>query len=128
MTIKELSQLYWLNKEIAQHEERLEALYAKASCTTPVLTGMPRAPGVSDRVGRYAVDIAHWQERLEDAKLRRIEERDRLMAYIETILDSQMRQIFMMRFVDGQTWDHIAEVLGSTPGSVKRRVFRKIAE
>ena len=128
MTIKELSQFYWLNKEIAHYEEPLEVLYAKASNTTPVLTGMPHAPGVSDKVGKCAAEIADQREKLETARARCIEERDRLMAYIELIPDSLTRQIFMLRFADCLSWDEVAESIGggNTGGSVKQRVFRYI--
>lgn len=128
MTIKELSQLYWLNKEIEQHEERLEVLRSKATDTTQTITGMPHTPGVSDKVGNYATEIADLLNRIEEAKHRRIVERDVLLQYIEAIPDSVTRQIFTLRFHDGMSWDQVADTVGggNTYGSVKQRVFRFI--
>jgi hypothetical protein len=128
MTINELSQLYYLNREIAQYEARLDALYAKATGTTPALTGMPRAPGVVDKVGKYAVEIADQLGKLELARQRRVEEQARLYLYIEAISDSLTRQIFMLRFSDCLSWEQVADRVGggNTYYSVKNRVFRYI--
>lgn len=128
MTVKELSQLYYLNREIAQHEVRLDALYTKATGTTANLTGMPHAPGVKDKVGKFAAEIAEYSKLLEAAKRRRVVEYRRLMSYIEAIPDSQTRQMFMLRFVEGLRWDQVADRTGggNTSGSVKQRVFRYV--
>ena len=57
MTLKELSQLYYLNREIEMDKKRLLELEAKAVSCSSDLSGMPRSPGVGDRVGRYAAEI-----------------------------------------------------------------------
>ena len=55
MTLKELSQLYYLNREIEMDKRRLQELEAKALPGAQVFTGMPHAPGVTDKVGEYAL-------------------------------------------------------------------------
>ena len=49
MTLKELSQLYYLNREIEMDKRRLKALEVKALPGAQVITGMPHAPGVTDK-------------------------------------------------------------------------------
>ena len=44
MTLKELSQLYYLNREIEMDKRRLQELEAQAVSCTPNLTGMPPRP------------------------------------------------------------------------------------
>ena len=51
MTLKELSQLYYLNREIEMDKRRLQELEVKALPGAQVITGMPHAPGVTDKVG-----------------------------------------------------------------------------
>ena len=51
MTNKELSQLYYLNREIKGLEELIEEMESRAECITPNLTGMPHGSGVSDKIG-----------------------------------------------------------------------------
>lgn len=58
MTLEELSQLYYLNREIEMGKRRLRELEAKALPGAQVLTGMPHPPGVKDKVGDYAAEIA----------------------------------------------------------------------
>ena len=58
MTLKELSQLYYLNREIEMDKRRLQELEVKALPGSQVLTGMPHTPGVKDKVGEYAAEIA----------------------------------------------------------------------
>ena len=57
MTKKELSQLYYLNKEIKQLENKLMELETTAYKTTSNLTGMPGNGKHSDKVGQYAAEI-----------------------------------------------------------------------
>ena len=58
MTKKELSQLYYLKKEIKEQQRRLAELEAVAiNCSTKI-TGLPTGKGISDKIGNYAAQIA----------------------------------------------------------------------
>lgn len=62
MTIKELSQLYYLNREIEMDKNRLANLESiVTSASSPELSGMPRAPGANDKVSRYVAEILDLQ-------------------------------------------------------------------
>ena len=120
MTLKELSQLYYLNREIEMDKRRLQELEAKALPGAQVLTGMPHAPGVSDIVGNCAAEIA-------EAKHQQcLYERSRLERYISSIDDSLLRQIFTYRFISGLPWEQVAACVGgnNTAGSVRMMCYR----
>ena len=51
MTLKELSQLYYLNREIEMDQRRLRELEARALPGAQVITGMSHGTGVVDKVG-----------------------------------------------------------------------------
>lgn len=126
MTLKELSQLYYLNREIEMDKKRLLELEAQAVSCSPNLTGMPRSPGVSDRVGRYAADIVDLKGIIE-AKLQQcIYERNRLERYIAEIDDSLLRQIFTYRFINGLPWEQVAACVGggNNAGNVRMMCYR----
>lgn len=128
MTLKELSQLYYLNREIEMDQRRLKELELKAVSCSPALTGMPRAPGVGDRVGNYAAEIVDLKGIIE-AKLQQcIYERSRLERYISTIDDSLTRQIFTYRFVNGLPWSQVAACVGDgyTAEAVRQTAHRYI--
>ena len=130
MTLKELSQLYYLNREIEMDKKRLLELEAQAVSCSPNLTGMPRSPGISDKVGRYASEIADLKGIIE-AKLQQcIYERNRLERYINSIDDSFLRQIFTYRFVNGLPWEQVAACAGgsNTPAGVKMACYRYLKQ
>ena len=104
MTLKELSQLYYLNREIEMDKRRLQELEVKALPGSQVLTGMPHTPGVKDKVGEYAAEIADLRGIIEAKHQQCLYERSRLERYISSIDDSLLRQIFTYRFINGLLW------------------------
>lgn len=121
MTLKELSQLYYLNREIEMDQQRLRELEIKALPGAQVLTGMPHGSGVSDVVGRYAAEIADLRGIIEAKHQQCLYERSRLERYIAGIDDSLLRQIFTYRFVNGLPWLQVAACIGggNTADSVR---------
>lgn len=127
MTIKELSQLYFLNLEIEKQKQRLAELESDAFNTTPQLTGMPSGTCVNDKVGMYAAEIADLKELISLNIQKCWYERNRLERYIQGIDDSQIRQILTLRFVEGLKWEEVADELkGVTSESVKKQCYRYI--
>ena len=57
MTLKERSQLCYLQREIAMDERRLEELEAKLRPGGMKFSGMPQGAGAADKVGLYAAEI-----------------------------------------------------------------------
>ena len=125
MTIKELSQLYYLNKEILQQRKRLSELEALSTNITPQISGMPHAPGISDKVAQCAEEIADLKALISLNIQKYWYERNRLERYIAGIEDSLTRQVFTLRFVDGLTWVQVAHRIGgNTVSSVKMICYR----
>lgn len=121
MTLKELSQLYYLNREIEMDQRRLRELEARALPGAQVITGMPHGSGVADIVGRYAAEIADLRGIIEAKHQQCLYERSRLERYIAGIDDSLLRQIFTYRFVNGLPWLQVAACIGggNTADSVR---------
>lgn len=126
MTLGELSQLYWLKKEIEMDEERLKALESRAYSPSGSVAGGNPTGEVSQRTERYAVEIAEIKTIIEDKRRRCIEEKQKLERYITGIEDSLTRQIYTLRFVNGESWEKIAMELGggNTTDGVRKRVYR----
>ena len=113
MTLKELSQLYYLNREIEMDQARLEALRAKASAPgSPNYDGMPKSPSYENRLERYIAEIVDL-EAIISAKITQCQhERNRLERYIADIPDSNLRMIFTLRFINGLSWVQLAFSIG----------------
>lgn len=121
MTLKELSQLYYLNREIEMDQRRLRELEARALPGAQVIMGTPHGSGVADIVGRYAAEIADLRGLIEAKHQQCLYERSRLERYIADIDDSLLRQIFTYRFVNGLPWLQVAACIGgnNTADSVR---------
>lgn len=126
MTIKEISQLYYLNREIEADKRRLAELELKAMPGAASMDGMPRAASSSDRVARYAIEIADLKGIIEAKHQQCLYERNRLERYIADIDDSLTRQIFTYRFVNGLPWEQVAACIGggNTEYGVKKKCYR----
>ena len=131
MTIKELSQLYYLNREIEMDKNRLANLESiVTSASSPELSGMPRAPGANDKVSRYVAEILDLQAIIAAKQLQCIHERNRLERYIADIPDSLTRQIFQRRFCEGMSWRQTACSVGNgdmAEDSVKKTCYRYLS-
>ena len=132
MTLKELSQLYWLNREIARDQRRLDELSRLAgSASAAPLTGMPSAPHNNEsKVERMAAEIVDLQAIIATKQIQRIHECARLERWINTIPDSLTRQVFSYRFVDCLSWVQVALSIGggNTADGVRKRCYRYMRE
>ena len=131
MTLKELSQLYYLNREIERDQERLEKLRASASAPgAPNYDGMPKSPSFENRLERYIAEIVDLEAIIQAKITQCLHERARLERYIAEIPDSLTRQIFQLRFINGLTWVQIAFSVGggNTEEGVRKRVYRHLGQ
>lgn len=127
MTVKELSQLYWLNREIETDKRRLEELESlTASPRSPNLDNMPHMSGYGDALARSVADIVDLKAVIAAKQQQCIYERNRLERYIGEIADSMTRQIFALRFVNGLSWRQVAVSIGggNTEDGVKKACYR----
>jgi hypothetical protein len=113
MTKRELSQLYWLNREIEEQQRRIDELESFTSSCVTRITGMPHGRQFVDKLGEYAAEIADLRELLEYNLKRCIIELNRLNHYISTVEDCQMRMILSLRYVNGLEWGQVAYSIGS---------------
>lgn len=130
MTLKELSQLYYLNREIERDKQRLEALRSKStSLSGQSLTGMPSGTSIDgSSIDRYIAEIVDLEAIISAKITQCLHERNRLERYIADIPDSLTRQIFTLRFINGLSWVQVAWHLGgyNTADSVRMTCNRYI--
>lgn len=113
MTKKELSQLYYLNREIEEQQRRLQELETLATSCTSHITGMPRVDGISDKIAKYAAEIADLKSLLDLNLKKCFYELNRLNRFIASVEDSQMRMILALRYVNGLNWEQVAASISS---------------
>ena len=131
MTIKELSQLYYLNREIERDRERLSILRSKASSMgAPGFDGLPKSGCLGGRLEQCIAEIVDLEVIIQAKITQCLHERNRLERYISDIPDSITRQVFQLRFVNGLPWAQIALSIGggNTEEGVRKRVYRYLKQ
>ena len=125
MTLKELSQLYYLNREIEMDKRRLQELERE---TIPAQSTERKKidRGRADVVGLQAAEIADLRGIIEAKHQQCLYERSRLERYISGIDDSLLRQIFTYRFINGLPWRQVAACVGggNTDDACRKAVRR----
>ena len=126
MTLKELSQLYYLNREIEMDRRRLEELRAKSENPSGIrLSGMPRDPSVESKLERYVAEMVDLAAIIHAKQQQCIHERDRLERYINDIGDSLTRMVFTLRFINGLSWALVAASIGGVTSAYVRNACYK---
>lgn len=126
LTNKELSRLYYLKKEIEMQRKRLYELETIAKSCTATITGMPHGKEISNKVGKYAPQIADLKC-LIDLNLKKcFFELNRLTEYIQSVDDPLVRQIMTYRYIHGFNWQKTAFSVGgyNTADSLKKKLYR----
>ena len=128
MTLKELSQLYYLKREIEDLKDKISKLEDKATDTSVKITGMPRGAGAGDKIGRAVAELDYYKAKLTNRLEQCYIEVIRLDDYISACPDSLTRQILTYRFVNGLSWNQVAAHIGHTVTvwSVKDTAYRYI--
>lgn len=129
MTVNELSQLYYLNREIEMYKRRLIELEYEIGPASPKLSGMPHSQnGNSSPTEQLVAEIVDLRAIIAAKQIQCIHERARLERYIAEIPDSLTRSIFEYRFANGLPWGQVAAHIGggNTVDSVKKRCYRYI--
>lgn len=108
MTIRELSNYYYISQDIETLEDLIKELEASI-IKSPNLTGMPPSGKVSKPVEELTTKVIEKKEKLEKKKQNLLEERNKICDFIESIEDSLIRQIVIKRFLQLESWEQIGE-------------------
>ena len=110
MTLQDLNGYLTLLKNLERARESLLDLQDAAVPGAQVLTGMPHAPGVKDKIGNLAVEIADTKTEIERMEAEAKATEAEIDAFIRTIPYVELRTIFRLRYIRILSWEDIAEV------------------
>ena len=126
MEERELNELRHLKKEIRYQIERVRRLEEKATSMTQIIGGIPACKGITDRVAEYAPQIAHLKTLIQNNIRWRLHLQYKIEAFIESIEESEIRQIFRLRYLEGKTWKQIAFAMtGAGDGSTQYKQHKE---
>ena len=127
MSKKELSQLFWLNKEIVMWQQKLTRLENQSLVKGHQLTGMPSSDNrTTSKVENRAIVLEEIREHILNLQNRAEREQVRILKYIEGIEDCFIRQIIQYRFLELKSWKEVAASMGgeNTSESVRKALQR----
>lgn len=126
MTLERLNRHLEMRKDLQRARETLAALESRAMPGAQVLTGMPHAPGVSDKVGNLAVELADASREVERVAAAVTEDERDIVRYIAAISDIQTRTAFRLHFIRTLTWAQVADIFGgyATENTVRQLCYR----
>lgn len=130
MTLEELNQHLELKEKMEKAQETLISLRGAAYPGAAVMTGMPHAPGVKDKVGDLAIEIADMTDRIHGLAKQIAEREPQVLEFIAEVKDDKTRTMLRLRFVRGLSWKEVAQTMGrwATANSVKSACYRCIRE
>lgn len=124
LTEKELSKYYWLRKEITDLENRLKEFGIGLSATNfdKEISGISTTDSIQEK---RAIIVEKWI----NARITALEEYLKIENYIESVEDSEIRQIMRYRFLDLYDWYKIGELMhcDRTTASKKMRNYIKVS-
>lgn len=128
MTNKELSQLYYLNREIEAEQKRILSLREAATATNAKISGLPHVSGIADKTS-IAAEIADAVRAMEYKQKLAVVEYNRLTRFIAGVEDSLVRQILRFRYIDGLSWAAVAiRIGGNNTGDGCRMLVKRFLQ
>lgn len=122
MNEKELSNYYYLKKEIENLEERIITFGVGVSSVKIKdlnVDSSPQYKSIQDKITELK-DL--WMEKRVSA----LEEYIKIEHYISSIEDSEIRQIMRYRYLDLKKWDDIDELMHTGINYSKKKYYKYI--
>ena len=127
MTKQELTQIYWLNKEVVMWQQKLERLESQSLIKGQQITGMPSGGSrTTSKVEERAIRLEEIKERIQAMKDKAERDQVKLLQYIEGLEDVFVRQIIIYRYMELLPWKTVARRMGEgiTADGVRKAVNR----
>lgn len=132
MTREELSQIYYINKEIVMWEKELEHIREASLMKSKEITDMPFANTneTGDPVAELAMKMLDIEMIIVGKKKELEYKRMEILKFINDVDDSLLRMIIKYRCVDCLSWNNVAVRVGggNTEDSCRmqfNRMFKK---
>ena len=113
MTKNELSQLYYLNREVEEISKRMATLRYRAKFIKTHTDG--KASGALEKEAEKLADVLAEQQKRCFCEQRRLEK------FISEVKSSEMRIILAIRYINGRSWQQVAFSVGEHDESYVRK-------
>lgn len=112
MTKKQLQQLRYLDADLRLLRSHLREMEASIGITAAPADGQPKGNKVGSPTEAQAIQIYDQIEKIRKLEEKILAARLETWDFITTIEDPLLRQIIILRFVDGKSWFKVADAIG----------------
>lgn len=91
--------------------------------------GMPRAKGETNDLSRYMEQVANLEERINDKRIELMDKQSKITEAINSLDDDDECTVMTEKYINGKTWEQVAEDNGYSWRTVHRihgRALKKI--
>jgi len=126
MTLEELDQFQTIERLIEYEKDKLLTMRESLGLHSPNLSGMPKGTGARDKIGETMPEIVDKERELLDGIIILQNMRQRIIDWINALPNARLQLIAKLRFVDGRTWEQVADFIddGKTSHACKRALYR----
>lgn len=124
MTAKELSQVYFTNKEIKRIQLKLAELKQKNFYKLNFITGMPKDGNSEEMNAEYMNSCIELEKELEYNLIKLQRELSEAERYLGSIDDAEIRLIVRLRIVNNMNWDDIGWEMSYDRRTVSRKFYK----
>lgn len=127
MTKREVESIYDIKKEIQLWKNELQKIKAKSIAKGQQITGtgFQKTNATSDSTADIAVEVTFVEQKISEMVAEREKQEAKIMKFIESIKDSQIRLIIYYRCVCCLSWRQVAiNMKGLSEDSAKQMYHR----
>ena len=112
MTKLELKQIKYLNSELRILRVHLQELEAQVGISSVPQDGQPKGNKIGKPVEAQAIPLADTIALIREHEKKIQALRDEAWEYIAGLDNPLLRQIIILKWIDGMTWDEVAAEIG----------------
>lgn len=124
MTPEKLSEVNYINKEIACIQQEIAELKETNFYRPNNITGMPKGGERRDEFVEYAEEMRTLESMLYYSLKKLQMKRQEIESFFQTIEDPELRLIMRMRTVNNMKWEEIGRELGMERTTVSKKFYK----
>lgn len=126
MTKKQLQQMRHYDEELRILRRHLADLEAQLGVSAIQCDGQPRGTKIGRPTELQAIALSDTIAHIRYLEEQAAAAKDEVWCFVSTIKDSLLRQIVILRFIDGKSWFKVSEAIGGgTTAEACRKTFER---